>query len=114
MQFILQRDRAGVFRFASLQSERGRALLVEHGLDPDQLDTVVLIEDGRAYLRSDVPLRVAPRLDGPWGWVSAFRVLPRGVRDRIYEWVAANRYRWFGKREECMLPRPEWTNRFLY
>lgn len=113
VQFILQRDKEGVFRFASLQSEAGRELLVQHGLDPDSLDTVVLIEDDKAYIQSDVPLRVAPRLDGFWGWVGIFQFLPRALRDRIYRWVAANRYRWFGKREECMLPRPEWKERFL-
>ena len=113
VQFILLRDQAGYFQFASLQSDEGQALLREHGLEADALDTVVLIEDGKAHTHSEVALRVAPRLDGFWGWVRMFRILPAGFRDWVYNWVARNRYRWFGKQEQCMLPRPEWKDRFL-
>lgn len=113
VQFMLKRDKQGVFKFASLQSAEGRALLLKYGLDPDNLSTVVLIEDGQAYTQSDVPLRVAPRLQGFWGWMSMFKYVPRSWRNAIYNWIAANRYRWFGKQESCMMPRPEWKERFL-
>ncbi len=113
VQFILLRDKGGYFQFASLQSEEGQKLLEEHGLEPDALDTVVLIEDGQAFTHSEVALRVGPRLDGFWSWVRIFRILPAGFRDWVYNWVARNRYRWFGKKDQCMLPRPEWKGRFL-
>ena len=113
VQFMLTRDPEGIFQFASLQSEEGRSLLLEYGLDPEGMDTVVLIENGQAYTHSDVPLRVAPRLAGFWGWVSIFKYVPRSWRNAIYRWVAANRYRWFGKQESCIMPRPEWKERFL-
>lgn len=113
VQFILLRDKAGYFQFASLQSDEGRELLEQYGLDPDALNTVVLIEDGQAHTHSEVALRVGPRLDGFWSWVRIFRILPTGFRDWVYNWVARNRYRWFGKKDQCMLPRPEWKGRFL-
>lgn len=112
VQFILQRDQDGVFQFASLQSTTGQALLKQYDLD-EGLSTVVLIENGKAFTHSDVALRVAPRLNGFWGWVRLGWLLPKTLRDRIYNWVAANRYRWFGKQEACWLPDPKWQGRFL-
>lgn len=113
VQFILKRDQAGVFRFASLQSDFGKDLLREHGLEVEQLSTVVLIEDGIAFTHSDVPLKVSAHLGGLWSLVKVFRFVPKGFRDMIYNWVARNRYRWFGKQEHCLIPQPEWKDRFL-
>lgn len=113
VRFVLRRDPAGRFRFASLQSEAGRELLRRHGLDPDDLHSVVLVEDGRAYTRSDAALRIARGLGGGWPLLGALRAVPRPVRDRVYGLVAANRYRWFGKQDSCMLPTPELRERFL-
>ena len=113
VQFIIRRDPAGRFRFASLQSEAGQALLRRHGLDPDDLSSVILVEDGRAYARSDAALRVARGLSGAWRAAGALRVVPRPLRDLVYGWVARNRYRWFGRREACMVPTPELRGRFL-
>lgn len=113
VQFVILRDKAGYFQFASLQSEEGQALLEQHGLDKTALSTVVLIERGKAYTHSAVALRVAPHLDGFWGWARIFWLIPVGIRDWIYNWIAKNRYRWFGKKEQCMLPRPEWKERFI-
>lgn len=113
VRFIVRRDAGGYFRFASLQSDVGRALLEEHGLPRDEMASVVLVEGGRAHTRSDAALRVARRLSGAWPLLSAFRVLPRFVRDGVYGWIAANRYRWFGRRDACELPSPELRDRFL-
>ncbi|HEX2190955.1 MAG TPA: thiol-disulfide oxidoreductase DCC family protein [Longimicrobiaceae bacterium] len=113
VQFILRRDPAGRFRFASLQSDAGRELLLRHGLDPDDLFSVVLVEGGRAYTRSDAALRVARGLGGGWRLLAALHVVPRPVRDGVYGLVAARRYRWFGKRDACMLPTPDLRERFL-
>jgi predicted DCC family thiol-disulfide oxidoreductase YuxK len=113
VQFILKRDTRGRFRFASLQSEAGRRLMAGHGLDPDALSSVVLIEDGRAYQESTAALRIARHLPGAWKLLRVFTVIPRPLRDAAYRLIARNRYRWFGKTEACWLPTPELRARFL-
>ena len=113
VQFVLDRDPEGVFRFASLQSETGRSLMRQHQLDPDALSSVVVVDGKRAYTRSDAALRIARDLRAPWGALSGFRVVPRVLRDGIYDFVAARRYRWFGTREACRIPTPDVAARFL-
>lgn len=113
VQFVLRRDHAGRVAFASLQSPLGQRVLSELALPTEQLGTVLFIEDGKVYERSDVALQLAPYLGTGWGLMRVFKKLPVGLRDGIYNWVARNRYRWFGKEEACMLPRPEWQGRFL-
>ncbi len=114
VQFILRRDPAKRFRFAALQSPVGEQFLREHGIEPGRLDTLVLVEGGRAYLRSTAALRVARRLSGPWPLLYyLFIWLPRPLRDLAYNLVARNRYRLFGEREECMVPTPDLRARFL-
>ena len=113
VQFILERDRRGLFRFASLQSEVGRRLLGEQGLDADALGSVVLIEDGQAFRESAAVLRIARHLPGAWKLLGAFLAVPRPLRDFVYRRIARNRYRWFGKTEACWLPTPELKARFL-
>ncbi|WP_010495791.1 thiol-disulfide oxidoreductase DCC family protein [Paenibacillus elgii] len=113
VQFIIPRDRSAVFRFVAIQSETGSRLLRRHGLDPAELNTFVLLEQGRVYTRSTAGLRVLRRLDGAWPLLYAFIVVPRPLRDVVYRWIAANRYRFFGKSDSCMLPPPEVRERFL-
>ena len=113
VQFILDRDPAGVFFFASLQSDTGRALLVDHQLDPDALASIVVVDGDTAYTRSDAALRIARDLRFPWNGLPVFRIVPRFIRDAVYELVARNRYRWFGTRESCRLPTPDVAARFL-
>jgi predicted DCC family thiol-disulfide oxidoreductase YuxK len=113
VQFILKRDSQVRFRFASLQSEAGRSLLVEHGLDPDALSSVVVIEGGRVWQESSAALRIARHLPGAWKLLRVFTVIPRPLRDAVYRLIARNRYRWFGKSETCWLPTPELKGRFL-
>ena len=113
VQWILKRDRKGVFRFAALQSDTGQQILHQHGLSSEHFDTVVLALGDRIFLRSDAPLEIVRRLGGLWGLLYFFKIFPRPLRDAIYNFVARNRYRWFGRREECMLPKPEWKDRFL-
>jgi predicted DCC family thiol-disulfide oxidoreductase YuxK len=113
VQMVLRHDHRGQFRFASLQSEAGQHLLAQAQLPPDSLDTAVLVESGRISLRSDAGLRIAARLGGWWRLTQVFWLVPRGIRNAVYDWVARNRYRWFGREEQCWLPRPEWRERFL-
>ncbi len=113
VRFVIERDPEAEFRFASLQSERGRALLRRHGLPEDGMDTMVLVEAGRAYTNSSAALRVTRRLRRPWSWLRALLVVPRPLRDAVYGVVARHRYRWFGRREACLVPGPELRDRFL-
>jgi len=113
VQFILKRDPKGIFRFASLQSEEAEALLEQYEDKPEDLDSVLLLEGEELYARSDAALRVARRLTGLWPFLYAFIVVPRPIRNGLYNWIARNRYRWFGKKDQCMMPRPEWKHRFL-
>jgi len=113
VQWVLKRDPKGQFRFAALQSEAGQQILHQQGLSSKHFDTVVLALGDRIFLRSDAPLEIVRRLGGLWGLLYFFKIFPRPFRDAIYNFVARNRYRWFGRREECMLPRPEWKERFL-
>ena len=113
VQFVLDHDADRVFRFASLQSEVGRALIGRCGLDPESLDSVVLFAAGQCHVRSEAAWRIAGQLDAPWSWLAATRLIPRRGRDVVYNWVARNRYRWFGTREACRIPTPEVRARFL-
>ncbi|WP_235063438.1 thiol-disulfide oxidoreductase DCC family protein [Candidatus Halobonum tyrrellensis] len=114
VRFVVRFDDAGTFRFAPLQSDVGQALLDRYGrsLSGDALDSVVLVEDGVAYEKSDAVLRVARRLDGPWPLAYPLTLLPRRLRDAAYDVVAANRYRVFGRSDECQIPPPELRERF--
>jgi predicted DCC family thiol-disulfide oxidoreductase YuxK len=111
--FVLRRDRSGAFRFASLQSPAGRALLRRHGRSTSSLSTVVLIDGDRVLLRSDAVLEVARRLGGAWPLLYGLLLVPRALRDRLYDVIARRRRRWFGRRETCLLPTPEVADRFI-
>ncbi|HBL28436.1 MAG TPA: hypothetical protein DD490_16510 [Acidobacteria bacterium] len=113
VQFILERDPQGLFRFASLQSEAGRRLLGVQAMEADSLGSVVLIESGQAFRESTAALRIARRLPGAWKLLWVFIAVPRPLRDAVYRWIARNRYHWFGKTEACWLPTPELKARFL-
>jgi predicted DCC family thiol-disulfide oxidoreductase YuxK len=113
VQFVIRHDRAGKFRFAAIQSEIGREIFQRHGLDPANLQTFVLITDGRIFVRSDAAIEVVARFGGAWRLLRIFSLVPRSVRDAIYSFIAQNRYRWFGRQEVCMIPTPEIKERFL-
>lgn len=113
VRFVIGRDRRRAFRFAPMQGETGARLMRAHGLDPRDVKTFLLLEDGQAFLRSEAVLRIVRRLPFPWNCLVVFRVLPRAVRDRIYDFIAARRYRWFGKRQACLTPECGLEDRFL-
>lgn len=116
VQFIIQRDPQGYFRFASLQSEYAQALLREHNMSiplDGRDDTVALIEDGRIYTHSDAGLRIARRLSGPVRLAAPLILIPRFIRDAVYRLIARYRYRVFGRQDVCWMPTPELRARFL-
>jgi predicted DCC family thiol-disulfide oxidoreductase YuxK len=113
VQFIIKRDPHGYFTFASLQSEVGRTLLEDYGLQPDTLDTFVLVEGSRCFTRSDAALRVAKHLSGGWSLLRILSLVPKPIRDWGYTIIARNRYRWFGTHETCMVPSRDVLDRFL-
>ena len=110
VQFIMKRDN-GAFKFASLQSDIGQELVIRHNLQG--IDSLVLIEEDRAYTRSTAALRIAKRLKGLWSLLYIGIILPKPLRDPLYEMFAQNRYKWFGKKDACMLPTKEERARFL-
>lgn len=117
VRFILKRDRAARFRFASFQSDSGQRLLREIGMSPDYRESFLLLEPNegcwRVRQKTDAALSVASRLSQPWPLCAIFRLVPPALRDLVYDWVGRNRYRWFGQRQDCPLPEPEWAGRFL-
>ena len=113
VQFIIERDPEGAIRFAPLQSATAQHLMATHGLEPGSLDSFVLVEAGQAYTQSTAALKVARHLSGLWPMCHICIILPHFVRDPIYRWIARNRYRWFGKKDSCMLPTPALRARFL-
>jgi predicted DCC family thiol-disulfide oxidoreductase YuxK len=113
VQFLIPRDPAGHIRYAPLQSGAGRALLARTDRSGDDLDTVVLVEGGRTYTKSAAAIRVAELLGWPYRVAALGRLVPRRVRDWLYDLVAANRYDWFGRKDQCMVPDEDVSDRFL-
>lgn len=114
VNFIIEHDKKDVFRFASLQSEIGQKLTSERGIDPEELDSIVLIEPGVAYFKkSTAALEISKELSGGYSMLKYFSFLPEGLRDSVYDLIANNRYKWFGKKDSCMIPTPELKAKFL-
>lgn len=113
VSFLLRQDRRGQYRFAAMQSNSGRMLMRQHGLDADDPSSFLLLHEGQAYKNSDAVIRVLRGLGGVWRVAVALQVLPRRMRDAGYFWLARNRYRLFGKRQTCMVPDVRHAERFL-
>lgn len=124
VNFVIEHDRDGYFKFAPLQSDAGAKLAAEHGLasetakapsegDLIPIDSVILVENGQAYTHSTAALRILKQLGFPWSLLYAFIIVPKPVRDFFYGLFAKYRYRIFGRKDECMLPSPEVQARFL-
>jgi predicted DCC family thiol-disulfide oxidoreductase YuxK len=113
VNFVLKQDKKGIFRFAPLQSEAGQKLLHQYNLSTEDFDSFVLIENGKVYKKSSASLKVMNKL--PWYWKEAqiLWIVPGFLRNAIYDFIAANRYKWFGKKEQCMVPTAELKSRFL-
>lgn len=113
VNFIYERDRTGKFTFTPSQSPLGKTLLQQQQINPDNLDTVVLVTNNKVYSRSTAALKIASELDPPWNSLQLLSLIPSSMRDRLYAFIARNRYKWFGKKDSCMIPTGEIKSRFL-
>ncbi len=113
MQFVLRHDKEGLFRYATAQSELGQAVYRGYGLDGLNLTTNILVWRGKAHFKSGAFIKALRLLGVPWSLAVVLNVVPTALRDRLYDPIARNRYRWFGERPSCYLPRPEESERFL-
>lgn len=114
VRFVLKRDKKDQFRFASLQSYLGKKLTQERGINTDDIDSIILIDPGNAYyIKSTAALEIAKDLSGLYPMLSIFLFLPEGFRNVVYDFVAKNRYKWFGKSKTCPFPTPEENSKFL-
>jgi predicted DCC family thiol-disulfide oxidoreductase YuxK len=111
--FIIKRDKKDIFRFAALQSEVGEALVKKHQIDTSKTDSIILIDGEQHYEKSSAALRVARRLSGGYPLLYIFMLVPRLIRNWVYDYIAKNRYKWYGKRESCMIPTPALKSKFL-
>lgn len=114
VQFVIQHDTKDQFRFVALQSELGQRILNHIGINPKNIDSVVLYEPGIAYYyKSNAAIQIARHLGGFFHFGTIFRIIPTALRNALYDYVAANRYKWYGKKESCLLPTPELKAKFL-
>ena len=114
VQFIIKRDKKDVFRFVALQSELGQEIINYIGLDTSKTDSIILYEPGHAYYyKAEAAIRIAKALGGIAGLLGIFSVLPNWLSNKVYDYIARNRYKWYGKKDECMIPTPEMKAKFL-
>lgn len=114
IQFVIKRDTADVFRYASLQSDIGQQLISERNIDTTKIDSVVFIEPGVAfYIKSDAALQIGRHLKGYRTISKLLNLIPSGLRNIVYDLIARNRYNWYGKKDQCMIPTPELKAKFL-
>lgn len=113
VQFIIKHDMKGQFLFGSLQGNYGQETLRKLNMPTNEFNSFMLLEDGKLYTKSAGALRMLKHLGGAWSLLYAFIIVPKFIRDGVYNWVAKNRYKWFGKKEACWVPTPELKARFL-
>jgi predicted DCC family thiol-disulfide oxidoreductase YuxK len=114
VQFVIKHDKKDVFRFASLQSEIGQEIIKHIGIDIKNIDSIILYQPGIAYYyKSEAALEIAKNLEGVIPFATIFKILPTAFNNTIYDFIAKNRYKWYGKKESCMIPTAELKSKFL-
>lgn len=114
VQYIIKHDKKDIFRFSTLQSEVGQKILMHLGINPNQIDSIILYEPGIAYyFKSNAAIEIAKGLSGIFRLATIFLILPVSFRDIVYDFIAKNRYKWFGKKEQCIIPTQENLSKFL-
>lgn len=114
IQFIIKQDKKDLFRFVALQSELGQEIIKYIGVDISKTDSIILYEPGKAYYyKAEAALKIAKELGGIYKALSWFSILPKSVSNIVYDYIAKNRYKWYGKKDACMIPTPELKAKFL-
>ena len=114
VQYVIRHDKKDIFRFVALQSDLGQSILKHIGIDTKNIDSIILYEPGVAYFyKSSAAIEIAKTLGGFFTISAIFSIIPTGLRNLIYDFVAKNRYKWYGKQEACMIPTPELKAKFL-
>ena len=114
VQYVIKHDKKDVFRFVPIQSGLGQKIIKHIGISLKHIDSVVLYKPGKAYYyKSTAALEIAKCLGGIFTYATFFRIIPSGIRDILYDYIAKNRYKWYGKNESCMIPTPELKSKFL-
>ncbi len=113
VQFVIKRDKYNQFIFASLQSEEGEKILADSNFAGNKMNSFLLVKQGKIYDRSTAVLKVSKKLTGLWPILYGFIIVPKFIRDSVYGFIAKHRYKWFGKKDECMIPTPELQAKFL-
>lgn len=113
VQFVIKRDKQSEFYFASLQSETGQKILKQNNLPVSDFHSFIYLRRGRLFMRSDAALQLVGDLNGCWRLLKVFLIIPRFIRNGVYNLIAKNRFRLFGKKDSCLVPTPELQNRFL-
>ena len=114
LQYIIKHDKKDVFRFVAIQSELGQKIVKHIGVDTSKTDSIILYQPGVAYFyKSSAAIEIAKDLDGFLHYGTAFRIIPAAFRNLVYDYIAKNRYKWYGKKEQCMMPTPELKSKFL-
>ena len=113
VSFVIKRDKKSVIQFAALQTDPAKKLLEQFNLPTQSINSIILIEKGVLYTQSTAVLKISKHLNGLWPLLYGLIIVPTFIRNGIYQWIAKNRYQWFGKQETCMLPSPELSARFL-
>ncbi|MCB0468341.1 MAG: thiol-disulfide oxidoreductase DCC family protein [Aequorivita sp.] len=111
--FTIKRDKKNIFRFAALQSEIGQQLISKFNIDTSKVDSIILIDDEKQYEKSSAALHIAKQLSGAYPLLFGFMIVPKFIRNAVYDYIAKNRYKWFGKKEICMIPTAELKAKFL-
>ncbi|MFK5982477.1 MAG: DCC1-like thiol-disulfide oxidoreductase family protein [Flavobacteriaceae bacterium] len=113
VNFVIQRDKNDVFRFVALQSEIGKKYISEFNIDPLDTDSIILIDEDKCYIKSTAALHITKSMSGGYPLLFGFIIVPKFIRNWVYDYVAKNRYKWYGKTESCMIPTSELKRKFL-
>jgi len=114
VQFLIKHDKKDVFRFVALQSDLGQQIMAYIGIDTSKVDSIIVYEPGKAYFyKAEAALEIASAIGGVYTLLAVFKAVPKGISNAVYDYIARNRYKWYGKKEACMLPTPEIKAKFL-
>ena len=113
VMFVIDHDKDGVFQFAAIQSEIGATLIAKFGVDTSKTDSILLIDQDKIYAKSTAALKIARQLSGGYPLLYICIIIPNFIRNWVYDLIAKHRYKWFGKKDACMIPTPELKNKFL-